>query len=76
MDTWMILVIIAACYLVSSYAIFTLFKKGEVKKYLAFIPIINIIYLLKMVDMKWFHVFEFLISIGVSLLCYFNNFWN
>ena len=71
MDTWMILVIIAACYLVSSYAIFTLFKKGEVKKYLAFIPIINIIYLLKMVDMKGIHIFEFLITIGTSLLCYF-----
>ncbi|MBR2997857.1 MAG: protein translocase subunit SecD [Bacilli bacterium] len=65
-----ILICIAAGYLIPSLTMFMLFKKGEVKRFLAWIPVINYIYLLKMVDLKWYHIFEYIFSIGVCLLIY------
>ena len=73
MDTVFILVIIGIMYLLGALSMFTLFKKGEVKRFIAWIPLINYIYLLKMVDLKGTHIFEFLITIGVSLLCFMLN---
>ena len=74
MNSIIILIIIAATYLIPSFAMFMLFKKGEVKRFLAWIPIINYIYLLKMVDFKWYYIFEYIFSIGVCLLIYFMHF--
>ena len=74
MDSIIILIIIAAIYLLSSFTMFMLFKKGGVKRYLAWIPIINFIYLLKMVDFKWYHIFEYIICIGICLLIYLVHF--
>ena len=65
-----ILICIAAGYLIPSLTMFMLFKKGEAKRFLAWIPVINYIYLLKMVDLKWYHIFEYIFSIGVCLLIY------
>lgn len=76
MDTVFILVIIGIMYLLGALSMFTLFKKGEVKRFIAWIPLINYIYLLKMVDLKGTHIFEFLITIGVSLLCFMLNGFN
>ena len=73
MNTVFILVIIGIMYLLGALSMFTLFKKGEVKRFIAWIPLINYIYLLKMVDLKGTHIFEFLITIGVSLLCFMLN---
>ena len=69
-----ILICIAAGYLIPSLTMFMLFKKGEVKRFLAWIPVINYIYLLKMVDLKWYHIFEYIFSIGVCLLIYLMHF--
>ena len=71
MDSIIVLICIAASYLIPSFTMFMLFKKGEVKRFLAWIPIVNFIYLLKMVDLKWYHIFEYIFSIGVCLLIYF-----
>ena len=76
MNTVFILVIIGIMYLLGALSMFTLFKKGEVKRFIAWIPLINYIYLLKMVDLKGTHIFEFLITIGVSLLCFMLNGFN
>ena len=73
MDTIFILVMIAAYYLLGAITMTILFKKGGVKRFLAWIPVINYIYLLKMVDLKWYHIFEFLVTIGVCLLCFYLN---
>ena len=69
-----ILVCIVAGYVLPSLTMFMLFKKGEVKRYLAWIPIINYIYLLKMVDFKWYYIFEYILTIGVCLLIFFMEF--
>lgn len=69
-----ILICIAVCYLLSSAAMFMLFKKGEVKRYLAWIPIINFIKLLEMVEFKWYYIFEYIFTIGVCLLIFFMKF--
>ena len=74
MNSIIILICIAASYLITSFTMFMLFKKGEVKRFLAWIPIINFIYLLKMVDFKWYYIFEYIFSIGVCLLIYFMHF--
>ena len=74
MNSILILICIAVCYLLSSTAMFMLFKKGEVKRYLAWIPIINFIYLLKMVDFKWYYIFEYIFTIGVCLLIFLMKF--
>ncbi len=73
MDTIFILVMIAAYYLLGAITMTILFKKGGVKRFLAWIPVINYVYLLKMVDLKWYHIFEFLVTIGVCLLCFYLN---
>ena len=69
-----ILVCIVAGYILPSLTMFMLFKKGEVKRYLAWIPIINYIYLLKMVDFKWYYIFEYILTIGVCLLIFLMKF--
>ncbi len=69
-----ILICIAASYLLSSFTMFMLFKKGEAKRFLAWIPIINFIYLLKMVDFKWYHIFEYIFTVGVCLLIFLAKF--
>ena len=74
MDSIIVLIYIVAGYLITSFTMFMLFKKGEVKRYLAWIPIINYIYLLKMVEFKWYHIFEYIFSIGVCLLIFFMKF--
>lgn len=72
--TILTIVIIALSYLIPSFTMFTLFKKGKVKRWLAWIPVVNYIYLLKMVDLKWFHIFEFLLTIGTCLIIFFMKF--
>ena len=71
MDIITILICIVCGYLIPGFTMFMLFKKGEVKRFLAWIPIVNYIYLLKMVDFKWYHIFEYIFSIGICLLIYF-----
>ena len=70
MDSIIILICIAAAYLIPSFTMFMLFKKGGVKRFLAWIPIVNFIYLLKMVDFKWYYIFEYIFSLGVCALIY------
>ena len=67
----LILICIVCGYLLPSFTMFMLFKKGGVKRFLAWIPIINFIYLLKMVDFKWYYIFEYMFCIGTCLLIYF-----
>ena len=75
MDSIMlILICIVAGYLLPSLTMFMLFKKGEVKRFLAWIPIINYLYLFKMVDFKWYRIFEYIFSVGVCLLIYLMHF--
>ena len=69
-----ILICIVVSYLIPSFAMFMLFKKGEAKRYLAWIPVINFIYLLKMVDFKWYYIFEYIFTIGICLLIYLMKF--
>jgi len=74
MDIITIIVCIVACYLLPSLSMFMLFKKGEVKRYLAWIPLVNFIYLLKIVDFKWYYIFEYILTIGVCLLIFLMKF--
>ena len=69
-----IIVCIVASYLLPGFTMYMLFKKGEVKRYLAWIPIINFIYLLKIVDFKWYYIFEYIITLGVCALIFFMKF--
>ena len=69
-----ILICIVVSYLIPSFAMFMLFKKGEAKRYLAWIPVINFIYLLKMVDFKWYYIFEYIFTIGICLFIYLMKF--
>lgn len=75
MDSIILILICIVCgYLLPSFTMFMLFKKGEVKRFLAWIPIINYINLFKMVDFKWYYIFEYILCIGVCLLIYFMHF--
>ena len=74
MDIITIIVCIVAFYLLPSFTMFMLFKKGEVKRYLAWIPLINFIFLLRMIDFKWYYIFEYILTIGVCLLIFFMKF--
>ena len=74
MNSIIVLISIAVAYLITSFSMFMLFKKGEVKRYLAWIPVINFIYLLKMVDFKWYYIFEYIFTIGVCLLIFLMKF--
>lgn len=74
MNSIIVLISIVVAYLITSFSMFMLFKKGEVKRYLAWIPVINFIYLLKMVDFKWYYIFEYIFTIGVCLLIFLMKF--
>ena len=67
----LILICIVCGYLLPSFTMFMLFKKGGVKRFLAWIPIINYINLFKMVDFKWYYIFEYMFCVGTCLLIYF-----
>ena len=61
-------------YLLLSYIVSRIFKKANKKWFLAFIPIVNFIELLNIVGYKWFYIFEFVITLFVSLYIYFKNY--
>lgn len=60
-------------YLLCSFVISKIFKKGDIKEYKAYIPICNFVNLLKLADFKWYYIFLFIIPvINIWLGIYFN----
>ena len=74
MSTLVTVIIICFTYLLSCFLVSKLFKKANVKWYIAFIPIINFIKLLNIVDLRWYYIFEYVITLFISLFIYFSNF--
>ena len=74
MNRLIIVLSIVLGYLLLGFLVSKVFKKAGVKWYLAFIPIINFIYLLKLADLRWPYVFEFIITLFVSLFIFFKNY--
>ena len=54
-------------YILSSFILYNIFKKGKVNKWLSLVPIVREIKLLNLVDLKWYNIFIFLFS-PVNLL--------
>lgn len=60
-------------YLLCSFVVSKIFKKGDIKEYKAYIPIYNFINLLKLADFKWYYIFLFIIPvINIWFSIYFN----
>lgn len=60
-------------YLLCSFVISKIFKKGDIKEYKAYVPICNFINLLKLADFKWYYIFLFIIPvINIWFSIYFN----
>ena len=74
MNRLIIVLSIVLGYLLLGFLVSKVFKKAGVKWYLAFIPIINFIYLLKIADLRWPYVFEFIITLFISLFIFFKNY--
>ncbi len=71
MSTVVKIIIICLSYLLSCFLVSRIFKKAGVKWYLAFIPLINFIFLLKIVNLKWPYIFEYIISLFIPLFIFF-----
>lgn len=68
-----IIISIIVIYLLICFVISKIFKKGSIKQYKAYIPIVNFINLLKLNDFKWYYIFLFLISpVNIWLYIYYN----
>ena len=74
MSTGVKIIIICLSYLLSCFLVSRIFKKAGVKWYLAFIPLINFIFLLKIVNLKWPYIFEYIITLFISLFIFFMNY--
>ena len=61
-------------YLLLSFIVSRIFKKVNKKWYLAFIPVVNFIELLNIAGYKWYCVFEYILTLFVSLFIYFKNY--
>ena len=71
-----LLIILLSCllaYLLSCFIVSKIFKKSNIKKGYAYIPIFNFILLIKICDIKWYYIFGFLITpINIWLWIYLN----
>ena len=74
MSTLVVVVSIILGYLLLGFIVSKIFRKADVKWYLAYIPVVNFIYLLKLVDLRWPYVFEYVLSLFVALFIYFCKF--
>ena len=60
-------------YLLSSFIVSMIFAKEKIKKGYAYVPIVNFIKLMKIVDFKWYYIFGFIITpINIWLWIYLN----
>ena len=70
------LVVILSClfiYLLSCFIVSNIFKKANIKRLYAYIPVYNFIKLLSLVDLKWYYIFGFIISpVNIWLWIYLN----
>ena len=71
MSTVVKIIIICFTYLLSCFLVSRIFKKANVKWYIAFIPVINFIKLLNLIDLRWFYIFEYALTLFVALFIYF-----
>ena len=68
-----ILISSLAIYLLSCFIVSRIFKKARINRVLAYIPIVNFIKLISIVDFKWYYIFGFIIPpICIWLWIYFN----
>ena len=67
---------IILAYLLLCFVVSKIFRKGSKKDFLAYIPIVNIINLLDMVDYKWYSIFEYSLSLFACLFIYFKKYSN
>ena len=74
MNKMVLVISIVLGYLLLSFIVSKIFKKAGVKWYLAFIPIINFILLLKIADLRWPYLFEYIITCFIALFIFFMNF--
>ena len=67
------IIIILISYLLSSFVVSKIFKKANIKQWLAYIPIINYVKLVSIVNWKWYYIIGFFISpINLWIWIYFN----
>ena len=74
MNKIVLIVSILVGYLLLSFIVSKIFKKANKKGYLAFIPVVNFIVLLNISGCKWYHIFEYIISLFIGLFIYFKNY--
>ena len=74
MNKLVLVISIIVSYLLLSFLVSRIFRKADKNKYLAFIPVVNFIILLKLVNYKWYYIFEYILSLFVALFIYFMNF--
>lgn len=70
-----IIISLIVVYLLFCFVISKIFKKGDIKGYKAYIPVVNFVNLLKLADAdyKWYHIFLFILPIvNIWYSIYFN----
>ena len=73
MDFKALIICILISYLLSSFIVSNIFKKVNIKRGIAFIPIYNFYKLISIVDFKWYYLIGFFISpVNIWLWIYLN----
>lgn len=76
MNKFILVAIILVAYLLLCFIVSKVFRKGFKKSFLAYIPFVNIICLLNMVNYKWYYIFEYVLTIFVSAFIFFKKYNN
>ena len=74
MSTLVVVISICLAYLLLGFVVSKMFKKAGVKWYLAYIPVVNFVFLLKLADLRWPYLFEYIITLFIPLFIFFGKF--
>ena len=75
MSTLVVVISICLAYLLLGFVVSKMFKKAGVKWYLAYIPVVNFVFLLKLADLRWPYIFEYIITLFIPLFIFFGKFF-
>lgn len=68
-----VIIISIVSYLVFCFGVSQIFKKAKINQWVAYIPLVNLVKLISIVEFKWYYIFGFLISpVNIWLWIYLN----
>lgn len=73
MEVLVISIISLVVYLLSCMVVSKIFKKADIKEFMAYIPIYNVIKLINLVDFKWYYIFGLILfPVNIWFYIYLN----